>query len=422
MKGTKDMKKSNFEGSRMKCVACQWVLSGASRRSEGAVEAVFRSALSLVAAIALAGCPGGGDEEPANADPPTRVGAVELAIGATEGADEVIFSRISGLTADRRGRIYVADLESHEVRVFGPDGRLAYRIGRKGQGPGELQEPCCIALQDGDSTLWIRDGGNARYVAFTLGDTSAAYRTMIRLAHRDVNRWAPLTFDADHHLIDVGSHPSSKPGESVLVRFHLDTAGHVIREDTVPRAPNDSVPQHTVNRKLPGGGVAIMYLWPMFGPAELNAHSPNGERARAISSRYSVAWYGPDGRIIRTLERPREGPPLSAAERERAEKDIEGYMKRLSLPRGDIPFGIADRKQPLRDLYFDQEGRLWVELSVADGEAPTAHVYSPDGTLRFTAQWTPRTNLSNGVARGDVAYGVQRDSLDTERVVRLRFR
>jgi hypothetical protein len=97
-------------------------------------------------------------------------------------------------------------------------------------------------------------------------------------------------------------------------------------------------------------------------------------------------------------------------------------MKRLSLPRGDIPFGVADRKPPLRDLFFDQEGRLWVELSVLDAAPPAAHVYSPEGRLLFTAHWPARTNLSHGAARGDFAYGVQRDSLDTERVVRLRFR
>ena len=380
-----------------------------------------RALLALAAAGMLAGCAGDADERPKGDGPPTRVGTVDLTIGETDGADALIFSRISGLAADRRGRIYVADQESHEVRVFEPSGRLAYRIGRKGQGPGELQEPCCIALQDGDSTLWIRDNGNSRYVSFALGDTSATYATMIRAAQRDGNRWAPLTFDTDHHLIDIGSRPSNEPGESELVRFHLDSAGRVLREDTIPRAPNDSVPRHTVQRKLPNG-FAIMYLWPLFGPGELHAHGPNGERARAVSSRYSIAWYGADGRLIRTIEQPREAPTLSEAERARSEKNIQDYMKRLSLPRGDIPFGVDDRKQPLDDLYFDQEGRLWVELTVADGEAPMAHVYSPEGKLLFTAQWPTRTNLASGAARGDVAYGIQRDSLDTQRVVRLRFR
>jgi hypothetical protein len=244
---------------------------------------------------------------------------------------------------------------------------------------------------------------------------------MIRAVQRDGNRWAPLTFSADSRLIDIGYRPSETRGEGQLVRFHLDSAGTVVREDTVPGAPKDSVPRHTVERKIPNG-VAIMYVWPLFGPEELNAHGPNGERARAISSRYSVAWYGADGKFARTLERPIEGLLLSPAERERAEQSIQGYTKRLSIPRGDIPFGVEDRKQPLRDLFFDQEGRLWVELSVADGAAPSAHVYSPDGRLLFTAQWPLRTSLSNGAARGDVAYGIQRDSLDVQRVVRLRFR
>lgn len=380
-----------------------------------------RGLLMLAAAGTLGGCAGDADERLAGDGPPTRVGTVDLIIGETDGADELVFSRISGLATDRRGRIYVADLESHEVRVFTPDGRLAYRIGRRGQGPGELQEPCCLALRNDDSTLWVRDNGNSRYESFTLGDTSATYRSMIRLAHRDRNRWAPVTFDADDGLIDIGNGLPDSTNRTDLVRFHLDTAGRILREDKIPPPPDDSVPRHAVRRKVPDGFVTF-FLYPLFGPAELHAHAPNGERARAISSRYSIAWYGVDARLLRTLEQPHEGPPLSAAERARAERSIQDAMKRLSVPRGDIPFGVADRKQPLRNLYFDQEGRLWVELSVADGASPTAHVYSPDGRLLYTAQWPARTDLSHGAARGDVVYGVQRDSLDTERVVRLRFR
>ena len=380
-----------------------------------------RALLVLAGAGMLGACAGDTDDLPTGDEAPTRVGAPDLVIGETEGAEELIFSRISGLAVDRRGRIYVADLESHEVRAFTPDGRLAYRIGRRGQGPGELQEPCCLALRNDDRTLWVRDNGNLRYESFTLGDTSAAYGSMIRFAQRDRNRWSPLTFDADNTLIDIGSRPSNSPGETELVRFHLDTAGRVVREDTILRAPNDSVPRYTVQRKLPNG-FAIMYLWPLFGPGELHAHGPNGERARAVSSRYSIAWYGADGRLVRTIEQPREAPPLSEAERARSEQNIQDYMKRLSLPRGDIPFGVDDRKQPLDWLWFDQEGRLWVRLTVADGETPMAHVYSPEGKLLFTAQWPARTDLSSGAARGDVAYGIQRDSLDIQRVVRLRFR
>src|SRR5688572_22228889 len=166
------------------------------------------AAVSVIALLlGPGGCRGDGAErdDPDAAESASREGVVDLTIAEVEGRDEYTFGRVSGVVADKAGRIYVADGSANEVRVFGADGRFVHRIGRAGQGPGEFDGPCCLALRDDDHTLWVRDGGNARYMAFTLGDTGATYRTAVRMAHTDVNRWAPVSFDAAGNLIDVGS-------------------------------------------------------------------------------------------------------------------------------------------------------------------------------------------------------------------------
>jgi hypothetical protein len=375
--------------------------------------------------IAVAGCRGTEDSAPgeaASASSGPREGIVDLTITDTSGREEYTFARVGGVVADKSGRIYVADASSNDVRVFGPDGRFIYRIGRAGQGPGEFDGPCCLALRDDDRTLWVRDGGNARYMAFTLGDTSAAYRTAVRMAHTDVNRGAPLGFDRAGNLIDIGSLPRDRSASDAvpnLGRYHLDTAGRVVSVDTVTRAPNDSVPIHLVRGKS-GTAQVTFYVYQPYGPAELIAHSPTGEWARGISSRYSIAWYGTDGRVVRTLERSLEAPALTATERASAEESIQRDMKRTGLPRGQMPYDIPSRKQPLRSLAFDQEGRLWVQHSVPEGAPSRADVYAPDGRFLYEVTWPRRTELT-GASRGDLVYAVQRDSLDTPSIVRMKL-
>ena len=85
-----------------------------------------------------------------------------------------------------------------------------------------------------------------------------------------------------------------------------------------------------------------------------------------------------------------------------------------------MPYPIPDRKQPLRDMWFDQDGRLWVQHSVTQGTPPRADVYGADGRLMFDVTWPARTEL-DGASRGDLVYGVRLDSLDTPSVVRMKL-
>ena len=347
-------------------------------------------------------------------------GEVDLILGASDSAPEFEFSRISGLTADEDGRIFAADPEAAEVRVFTRSGRLAYRIGRKGQGPGELQDPCCLALRDG--SLWVRDNGNIRYNVYAVDDTGEVYQRMVRMAHTDINRWAQVTFDATGNLVDIGTTPDSASQRPLETRLILDSAGGVVSTFAIPAPPDDSVPLRTVSRAA-GEERIVFYLNQPYGPYALNAHGPDGERAHAITSRYSIAWHDSDGELRHMIERQHDAPGLTPGEKARAESSIVRDMRRINLSRQDIPYGIPERKQPLRSIFFDRDGRLWVELSVAAGSSRRADVYDREGRLAHIVEWPADIDLSaNGAIRGSIAHGIIRDSLDVQRVVRLRLR
>ncbi len=116
--------------------------------------------LATAAIGALAGCDAGGDGRPPTggavelarhtrlADYERPVFAVEplIAIGAENGPPEYLFGDVAGLDVMADGTIAVLDGHAAEVRTFAPDGSFIRRIGRRGDGPGELSGEASLAL------------------------------------------------------------------------------------------------------------------------------------------------------------------------------------------------------------------------------------------------------------------------------------
>ena len=71
---------------------------------------------------------------------------------------------------------------------------------------------------------------------------------------------------------------------------------------------------------------------------------------------------------------------------------------------------------------FDQNGRLWVFLTPRADGLLEAHVYGRDGIIAEVVRWPPGVSLRRGFLAEDFALGVIRDSLDVQRVVRLKWR
>jgi len=70
----------------------------------------------------------------------------ELSIGESEGAEEYMFSQIRRIAVDDNERIYVLDNKESHVKVFDQNGDYLMTIGSQGEGPGELNMPRRISL------------------------------------------------------------------------------------------------------------------------------------------------------------------------------------------------------------------------------------------------------------------------------------
>ena len=358
------------------------------------------------------GCAEGGIER-SPGDVPTFHGTVDLEFGEIEGEDPYLFTRIESIVEDTRGRLIVADLQSHEVRVFGSQGDFQFRFGGQGEGPGELTQPCCLAFGP-EGRLWVRE--STRYSVFRLDGASAEYDGGARIAHVGIGMVAPITFDAEGRLVDIGSLMTEDGGATA--RLHHGSDGAV---DTVIMAgPEKHATGSTTVERMIGDTPVMFFVYQPFGPLWVHAHSPGGAWAEAVTSEYSVTLHHPDGTVSRVEGPQLPGPRLGPSEHERAQAAIDRDLQRFDLR--DHPFGIPDRKPPLADIFFDRSGRLWVEKTAAEGEEMReADVYA-GSALVARYRWPRRVSVGDVPWVTESAlYGTTRDSLDVRRVARVRF-
>src|SRR5687768_5144872 len=90
----------------------------------------------------------------------------ELRIGELDGAPEYTFGRIHAVTAGRDGSIFVVDAQVPTLRQYDAAGRHVRNFGRRGNGPGELQNPETAALVG--NQLIVRDLITHRFVVYPL--------------------------------------------------------------------------------------------------------------------------------------------------------------------------------------------------------------------------------------------------------------
>lgn len=90
----------------------------------------------------------------------------DLRLGTASQEGPELFGRIGAITSDSKGRIYVLDITSQDIRVFNPNGSWSHTIGRKGAGPGEFESATGLAIGRGD-TVWVVDPATDRYSGFT---------------------------------------------------------------------------------------------------------------------------------------------------------------------------------------------------------------------------------------------------------------
>jgi hypothetical protein len=358
-----------------------------------------------------------------NAGSPVAWQATEqLTLGwaGLEGAhDEQAFAAVTGILADRDGRIYVADGRALEIRVFDAAGTLVRRFGGPGAGPGEFRGLQSIAWL-GD-TLLALDPGNARLGLFTANGEWLDHRPYMALTGSSIRLYS--TGPRDVYMPFIG-----RVGDRrglVFVRqppAPADTlSGDVGQLGTLASSSLRERASALAVVCTHDGGRGISTYSADLAPDPILVPAPDGLRATAWGADYRIALVNAIGDTVRVVERDVTAGPLSDEEWSAEERRFREFLDRFSdesceprsLPRP------AERRL-LLGIFFDDVGRMWVERDA--GTLRAFDVFAPDGRLLATIDTPVRFDRVPPHVRDDMLYIVVTDSLDVQYVKAFAIR
>lgn len=296
-----------------------------------------------------------GGESPWRASLRTRIGALE-----GEGPD--VFGFVSGLAVDALGRIWVADRQAKELRVFDVDGAHVRTVGRPGGGPGEFGNPASVSAGPGGH-LWVVDWGHQRISVF---DTAGS---LLREYRREGGGYGWMWrggFDHQGRFVDL----FVTAGRRGLLRYDLRMAP--LDTLSLPESGSESEPFEV--RYAAGGG--RMMTVP-YAPGTSWAFAPRGGFWFSPGSPYRLYRVDESLDTLRVVQREHRPVPVSQEERRRAEERVREFLgEEARVDLGRIPA----EKPAVEWLAIDELGYLWVRPSLPSDAPPgTLDVFDPEG-------------------------------------------
>ena len=333
----------------------------------------------------------------------------DLRIGSLDSGGPDQFGAIGAIHADEAGTIHVVDRQSHEIRVFAPDGTPVRTLGREGDGPAEFRDPWGVDFSpSGD--LWVVDVHGQRVSVF--GPDGSFRRTYPRAAAGFSWPW-PGRFLRDGTFLepDFGA-------EGHRLFGHLVEDDQLVVSDTFP-APLGTVPEsdYDIYDLTDDRGVGRILAVP-FGRRWHWALDAAGGVWVGHSREYRIARQTLEGDTVLLIGRDPPRIPVELRERSAA---IAGLGESRSHPQLDLS-RIPETKPWFDALLPAPDGTLWV-LRQVTGPSWAFDVFDQQGRFLGSvplplepAPFPPPRILHDAVLL------VTRNALDVPFVVRMAIR
>jgi hypothetical protein len=326
-----------------------------------------------------------------------------VTIGRLEGAEAYTFGQVTGVMVADDGRIYVADAQALEVRVYSPDGEFLFRFGRNGEGPGEFGNISGLARAPGG--LAVMDGQQARVTIFDL-DGEVVRTIRLERPYLIFDEDAPMAFEGNGVFHDRTVARVPEGADSIaLVRYGPE--GGALDTTAVGSQDLDHI-------LITRDGRGILGLVRPFTPIPSLAFGPDAEAFFARGDAYRVTAFTPTGEVARVIRRGLQPRPVTAAERDSAQAYVRERAREVG---GDIPedVEVPATKAMITDLEVDDTGHLWIQ-GQPDPDWSTLEwwVHDPEGRYLGVVT-TPRMEVMH--IGPDFVAGVVTDELGVDRVM-----
>jgi hypothetical protein len=288
-----------------------------------------------------------------------------------------MFSQIRDIAVDEEGRIYVLDTKESHIRVFNRDGEYLKTIGKIGQGPGELNRPRMISMNQHEMmvtelsrrlSFFSLEGDFLRNVStkeiWVLGARINSLGNIIvteGLMDPDYISYRLKKFDPNMNLItEIASSPA-------------------------PDARKGFNPFMAISHWFLDGDDNIIYGYPKD---------------------YELQIFNPGGKLIKKIKREYDSVEVTEEEKEEQKKD--------ALPQ--LKFRFSKYHSAYRLFFADDEGRIFVQSweKIKDGEGYYYDVFDPEGKYiaKIPLKMRPR------VCKKNKLYTIEEDEEGYQMVMR----
>lgn len=332
----------------------------------------------------------------------------------TISSGQALFSLITALDVDSKGRIYVGDWNQKGVIVLSPIGTMIRKVGGEGAGPGEFRYVRNVQILPGDS-LMVYDPGLGRLTVFAPGSDSVAY----------VKNLAASSWGIPDELINIpgrdvflaiysrafraGANPENDRGRKKIVKL-VSAQGAVLR-DSVLVVP---ATQHLVWR---GSNGSVSVTGHPFGRAPVIELGPNNRIYYGWTDSLTIQIFNLQGERVGGFSAPYEPVPVT-------KEDVEDYLATVEESerkqwRRALAGSTPETWPAFEDFIVDGQGRVWVALS-SRPEEPTEWVLFDESGTRLCSVVVPE-NVDLRAIQNGRAYAVAKTELDVPRVAIYRI-
>ncbi|HEV3052559.1 MAG TPA: 6-bladed beta-propeller [Longimicrobium sp.] len=319
--------------------------------------------------------------------------------------DDSLFSDITSIATDSRGRIYVGDWMAARVVVLDSGAALVRTLGRKGLGPGEFRSVRGLQVLNGDSLL-VYDPNAGRLSVFAPDAAPPAYVVNLGGSPFLVER-VPGS-DAFVSLTRPPFTPDATSERRDEVRV-LDAAGRPQGE------PLRTYPSKSFIRVQQGRGYSVMPN--PFGREGFAVAGGEGRVHLAWGDSLAVESTDLQGRRVGGFAVAFQPNPVVAEDVQAAAGDLPPQM--ANSFRGALRDSVPPRWPAIRALLADADGRIWIALGGPMGGMSEWARFTPEG--RYLGSVFLPADVEVKAVRGKRMYAVARDEMDVPRVVVYEF-
>jgi len=351
----------------------------------------------------------------------------EIRIGSVEGDLNYQFGQVGTIGVDSKGALYVSDIQAQQIKVYSVDGGFLRTIGRPGAGPGELGPGAAFVLLAPGDTLLVPDIQNRRINRYAPDGTN------LESVPLEVEKGIPMQYNVTPTgTMTVQVRPLALPDrpvpDSVDAIVILQPSGTFA--DTIFKLPSGG----TINL---GGSTPELNL---FSPEPLWDVTDSLTVLYGMNNDYRIGMYDRDGSLERVFSKPFEQTQVGDRDKELIFSFLDRAWTDAGVPPAVLPqlhnivhFGefypaFSSFQTGYRGTIWVQQIQLPTDLTdeemeqfnlIEESGSPDWDVFDGDG--KYLGVVTMPSRFQPRILLGDKIYGVWRDELDVQYVMRLRI-